>query len=552
MHDAEGFAYPKIDHELCIGCGRCDLTCPSLNHTKTFPDMLPKVFAAINPDEKIRRHSSSGGAFSALSELVLQSGGVVFGAAFDKKFHVVHKSARSLEELENLRGSKYTQSQIGDVYRQVKDALKETKVLFSGTPCQCAGLRHYLGKDYDNLLTVDIICHGTPPPALWEKYIDEIATAHDITRVNFRSKRRGWQVSHLKITFADQGAYLKPVAEDFYGKLFLNGLSERPSCYTCKFKFPNVQSDLTLGDAWGIQKYAPEMFDNRGTSLVILHTMKGEKFFEQSKMIQRQVNFFEVFMDNPRFLSPSVADERREQFFRLLADHDYLAVMQKYCLEDDAAIQRRQYETSQRALMAAYQSIAAHYRQKFKRNVLIFTLNLGGGARVFLDHYVQQHFQDCGVYILQRVAVGQFICTEKFSSLRFGLKEEPYELSNLVKTLNITEIFVNHLINFNLPLVANWLVNCGLPFKFVVHDWFCVCANYRLDCQNRFCADSDTNDYCRQKFAELGYPNVKLGEWRNFFVEFLSRADKVIAPTTFAANILKHFYPSLRLEIEQQ
>ena len=150
--DVEGFAYPKINPELCIKCGRCDATCPALNFKAKIFDAFPKTFAAIHIDETIRRHSSSGGAFTALSEIILRNGGVVFGAAFDENWHVFHKAARTLDELENLRGSKYVQSQIGDVYRQVKDALKSSKVLFSGTSCQCAGLKHFLGSDPENSL----------------------------------------------------------------------------------------------------------------------------------------------------------------------------------------------------------------------------------------------------------------------------------------------------------------------------------------------------------------------------------------------------------------
>ncbi len=550
IRDPEGFAYPQINHKLCISCGRCDSTCPSLNYVKSYPAALPHVFAAINPDEKIRRHSSSGGAFTALSEIIFASRGVVFGAAFDKKFHVVHTLARTRDELENLRGSKYTQSQIGDVYRQVKDALKFTHVLFSGTPCQCAGLKHYLGKDYDNLLTVDIICHGTPPPALWEKYIDEIAAAHDITRVNFRSKRKGWQVSHLEITFADQGAYLKPVVEDFYGKLFLNGLSERPACHACKFKFPSVQSDLTLADAWGVQNFAPEFFDNRGTSLVIVHTSKGAGFFGLTNLIKRQVKFADVAWNNPRFITPSVPDERREQFFQLLARHDYLAVMQKYCYEDAPAIRQRQNERAQRNLQASFQEIREHYRRRFERNVLILTHGWGGGAKVFLEQYAKKHFQDCGVYVLQRAGNGQLVCTEALSSLNCTLQENAAELSKLLNDLNITEIFVNHLIHFNIPFIANWLAHCGRPFTFFAHDYLCVCANQHIECQTRFCPESDTNPYCRQKFAECGYPAVKLAEWQRFFGQLLSRADKVIVPSVLAANIIKRFYPSLEIEVE--
>lgn len=365
--DAEGFAYPKINADLCIKCGRCDAACPALNFKEKTVEALPATFAAIDPDEKIRRHSSSGGVFTALSEIILREGGVVFGAAFDKNWHVFHTAARTLDELEKLRGSKYVQSQIGDVYRQVKDALKSTKVLFSGTPCQCAGLKHFLGGDNENLLTVDIICHGTPSPAVWENYIGEFGYAHEVAHVNFRSKRNGWSVSHVEINFFDQGYYLRPLSQEIYGKLFLSGLSERPSCHACKFRFPSGQSDLTLGDAWGIQKFAPDMFDNRGVSVVFIHTTKGANFLRQTKLIGRPVKFFDAAISNAALMIPLLADERRENFFADFAkSDDKFAVMEKYFYQDDKAIRQKVRERQQRLLIQRCQDIAAQIRQNLE------------------------------------------------------------------------------------------------------------------------------------------------------------------------------------------
>ena len=267
LRDDEGFSYPNINHEVCISCGKCEKVCPALNFKPTMPDKLPEVFVAIHPDEKIRRHSSSGGVFTALSELILSTGGIIFGAGFDENWRVVHTSAENLDELENLRGSKYVQSQIGDVYKRVKVELeKGRRVLFSGTPCQCGGLKSFLGKDYDNLLTVDFICHGTPPPPLWESYLEYIAQDHEIAHVNFRSKRDGWETA-LEINFYDCGYYKKNTNTYIYLKIFMNEIDLRPACYNCKFKFTNIKSDVTLADAWGVQQFAPQLIDNKlGTS----------------------------------------------------------------------------------------------------------------------------------------------------------------------------------------------------------------------------------------------------------------------------------------------
>ena len=462
--DEEGFAYPKINAEICNQCGKCDEICPALNFTKTFPAELPKAFVAINTDESARRHSSSGGAFSALSEIILRGGGIVFGAAFDKKFHVVHTCARNLDELKNLRGSKYVQSQIGDVYKQVKEALQSTSVLFSGTPCQCAGLKNFLGDEPENLLTVDIICHGVPSPEIWESYIGTLGYAHEVTDVNFGSKRLGWKISYLEINFSDQGHYMKQINKDPYGNAFLSGLSERPSCHSCKFKFPSVQSDLTLGDAFGVQYFAPEMFDDKGTSLVIVHTEKGKKFFEQTALKTQEVELIDLVLKNPRFITSSVADERRKKFFSEIAKYKHkLGLLQKYSEEEDVDARQKVSEQSQRSLMENYQAILNDYRKKFERNVLVVTPPLDEDAQKFLGEYFEKGFQNCGLFLLQPESKGKLICIEKLTSLVFTIKEDVTTLSEFAKQFNITEIYADNKVKYDSPTVVDWLNACGLP-----------------------------------------------------------------------------------------
>lgn len=461
----EGFLYPKINPTLCVKCGRCDEVCPTLNFVKTFPEELPKVFAAINPDEKVRRHSAAGGAFTALSEIILREGGVVFGAGFDKKFHVLHTCAHNLDELKNLRGTKYVQSRIGDVYRQVKEALKSTKVLFSGTPCQCAGLLSFLGDDeHENLLTVDLICHGVPAPAIWENYIDALSYAHEVTNVDFGSKKMGWKISHMEINFADQGHYLRQINKDPYGNAFLSGLSERPSCHVCKFKFPSVQSDLTLGDALGVQYYAPEMFDDKGTSLIIVHTEKGQKFFEQASLKTQPIDFTDLVLKNPRFITSTIPDERRTKFFTEYAKYKYkLSALQKYAEQDNAVARQKVSEKSQRNLMESYQAILEHYRKSFTRNILVVTPPLDAKAQKFLGEYFEQGFPDCGLYFLQPESKGNLICYEKFTSLTFALAENADTLAGFAEQFNITEIFADDKVKYDSVIVVDWLNACGLP-----------------------------------------------------------------------------------------
>lgn len=462
--DAEGFAYPKINTELCIKCGRCDATCPALNFKKKIPTALPETFAAIYTDDKIRRYSSSGGIFSALSEIILQSGGIVFGAAFDKNWHVFHTAAQNSNELENLRGSKYVQSKIGNVYRQVKDALKSRQVLFSGTPCQCAALKHFLGSDSDNLLTVEIICHGTPPPALWEYYIDMIGYAHEIEQVNFRSKRLGWKDPQLEINFSDQGYKTASLGKDLYGKFFTRNVSLRPSCSACKFRFPNGQADLTIGDAWGIEEFAPKMFDNLGTSIIFVHTQKGKAFFEQANLKRQQVSFVDAAKKNPLFIAPTAADSRRGKFFAELAkSNDKLAVMEKYYQQDDRKISRETVKKYQLDYQKNLEDIFNQIRQQFAKNILV-AVNPVKEIQIKLENFFERKFQNCGIYFLTADKDDIFSCKETFSTLTFNFKDGN-ELADFAKKFKWANVYVENPLNWKSNIFLEWLKSSGLPLQ---------------------------------------------------------------------------------------
>ncbi|MBE8952423.1 MAG: Coenzyme F420 hydrogenase/dehydrogenase, beta subunit C-terminal domain [Quinella sp. 1Q7] len=462
--DAESFSYPKINPELCIKCGRCDATCPALNYVKNNPTDFPPTFTATYPDDKILRHSSSGGVFTALSEIILREGGVVFGAAFDKNWRVFHTAARNFDELEKLRGSKYVQSQIGDVYRQVRDALKSTQVLFSGTPCQCAGLKHFLGGDHENLLTVGILCHGTPSPAVWESYIDEWTRRNDIAHINFRSKRNGWG-SGIEINFFNRGFYFLKLNVDLYGKLFLYGLFERPSCHACKFKYPNGQSDLTLGDAWGVTRYAPEMYDSRGTSIIFVHTPKGKKFFERMNLRAKQVRFFDAANGNIPFVTPLTADTRRADFFAdFTAAADKFAVMEKYFAQDDAELRKEIFLQNRRTFKRSYRAIVASVRQKFTENILVVS-PFADDAKAFLIDHFSQTIPNGTLYFLRLNDKDELICRENFSTLDLPIKSEVAALNDFAKKYNIVQVVANDPLNLNAPAVAEWLKVCGLPVQ---------------------------------------------------------------------------------------
>ena len=305
--DSEGFLYPAVDADICVQCGVCERVCPVL-HNPTLSAKKPEIYAAYALDTDIREVSSSGGIFSLLAEWVLNHQGLVFGAAFDEDFSVHHIKVESAADMYKLRGSKYLQSRIENTYAEAKTALEEGKmVLFSGVGCQIAGLRTYLKKDFDNLYTADVLCHGVPSPRLWEKYVreQESCICSNITSASFRSKVQGWKVFSMEHYFDNGQRYCKSLTEDSFMQCFLRNICLRPACHNCQFKkFPRV-SDLTIGDAWGIADYMPDMDDDRGTSLVIINSSRGNQLWNA---VKNQTKFRKGKMEQ---LLPPSADSRR-------------------------------------------------------------------------------------------------------------------------------------------------------------------------------------------------------------------------------------------------
>jgi len=276
VEDKEGFLQPKIDSNTCIGCHKCEKACPILNKE---PERAgeTKAFAAINKDDSVRSKSSSGGVFHALSSYVVEQGGVVFGARFDDHWEVMHDYTETLEGIGPFMGSKYVQSRIGDSYSHAKQFLEEGRwVLFSGTPCQLGGLRAFLGKEYERLIQVDLVCHGVPSPKVWRSYLKDYVDG-EVVSVSFRDKTEGWKgLQNVTISTTDAIISEKQMANSFY-RGFLRNAYLRNSCYNCQFRVYHRNSDITLADYWGVDKLCPEMFDNKGTSIVFVHTEKGKK-----------------------------------------------------------------------------------------------------------------------------------------------------------------------------------------------------------------------------------------------------------------------------------
>ncbi len=276
------------------------------------------AYAAINKNEDIRSKSSSGAVFYELAEFVINKQGVVFGAKYDDEWNVVHGHANTIDEVKLFLGSKYVQSKVGNEYRYVKQYLNEGKiVLFSGTPCQIGGLYSFLGRAYDNLITVDFICHGVPSPEVWRSYLANLNSSSDITAVNFRNKDEGWLKFSLKIDFNNGDIYRKNQFDDLYMKGFLQNIYLRPSCYDCKFKGIKRQSDITLADFWGIQENYPDMFDDKGTSLLLVNSQKGNEIWKNinSKFTFISVDFEKALCNNSNAFKSVDIPVKRQLFF---------------------------------------------------------------------------------------------------------------------------------------------------------------------------------------------------------------------------------------------
>ena len=354
--DEEGFWYPVVNQDKCINCNLCKKVCPIINK----PECISydrKAYAMYNKNEVVRLQSSSGGIFTLLAEHVISNNGKVYGAVFDDNFNVKHIGIDKLEDISLLRGSKYVQSKIEEVYKAVKTNLNNNiQVLFTGTPCQVAGLKSFLQKEYDNLILMDIVCHGVPSPLIWQKYLDELRESYkqDILQIYFRNKDTGWKNYSIKIVF-DKDIYKKIGLNDVYMRGFIGDIYLRPSCYSCKFKGverigditvakkehgeklapPGVEriGDITVADFWGIQNIKSEIDDDKGVSLVVIQSKKGKTVFEK---VKENIEFVDVDINeslkyNPSALKPVIYNVKRDEFFaELFTSSDIEDLIKKY------------------------------------------------------------------------------------------------------------------------------------------------------------------------------------------------------------------------------
>ena len=336
--DAEGFLYPRVDADKCTQCHLCEHTCPALAPQKHKNTAKPLCFAACNADDEIRKRSSSGGVFTLLAGEILKNGGAVCGAAFDEASHLRHIIIDDEKELPRLCGSKYVQSEIGSVFADIQRRLKQgQEILFVGTPCQAAGLRAYLRKEYDTLYIADLVCHGVPSAAVFERYLKEtVENCRQVSEISFRDKSNGWKQLTLCVKDGDQEILKEKASENSYMNGFLGNLFLRPSCSSCKYTSCSRIGDITLGDFWGIHVLKKKLDDDKGTSLLLINNRKGRELLEKIRpqlRICEERPLKDAVKGNPVLSYPCRAHAGRSAFFNLFSSQEKpVADMIEECL----------------------------------------------------------------------------------------------------------------------------------------------------------------------------------------------------------------------------
>lgn len=340
VEDEHGFFYPIKDSKLCINCGLCKKVCPILNNiVKTTSLFKQKVYALESNNEKLVLKSSSGGAFSTIAEAFCKQGDYyIFGARFDENLNVIHDYISNIKDIEIFRKSKYVQSNLRNSYSLVEKFLKDNKkVLFTGTPCQIAGLKSYLGRDYDNLLLVDLVCHGVPSQKIFDMYIQEIEKKYNkkVKFVQFREKvkmKNGrFNSRNIKLVFNNDKVIIEDSLKNAYLRGFQNALFYRSSCGKCQFANPNRLSDITIADCWGIQNIYKDIDVHKGISMVVVNTKKGgsliNEFYKKCKLKELDIDF--AIKNNAQFSSPAKFHKNRNYFFENFEKIDFSKLVNK-------------------------------------------------------------------------------------------------------------------------------------------------------------------------------------------------------------------------------
>ena len=329
--DEEGFRYPQVNEKECIHCELCVKTCPELNHVQR-PEPI-KIVGLKNRNGKMAMESASAGVSAALCDFIVQHNGVVAGAVYNEDFSVSHVILSDAKELPRLNSSKYQQSNINHIYKDIRSLLKQEKtVLFIGTPCQVAGLKHFLQKDYPNLYTCDLICHGVPSPKVFQSYLHFIEKKYKrkTASINMRDKTLGWNTPGIRIQFTDEYSIFRNKETNLFNGIYSVHYATRPSCHACLYANMKREGDLTIGDFWGIEKRHPDFFDKHGVSLVLINTEKGEK------LLNEILPQFEWIISNkdecmqPNLAFPAPQSPVHEKFFQDFNKYDFETIAKKY------------------------------------------------------------------------------------------------------------------------------------------------------------------------------------------------------------------------------
>lgn len=328
--DQEGFFYPVFNLNLCVDCGLCEKVCPVIHYKTESKNGNPIIYSAINNNVEQYMQSSSGGIFILLCEYIISKGGIVCGAIYDKDFVVKHSFAKTLDECRAFQGSKYVQSDIREIYPKIKTILKDNiLVLFSGTPCQIAGLKLYLRKNYDNLYTVDLICHGVPSPLIFKDYLNFVKGKNIILHINMKSKSKK-KGTTIRFDFLNGKYVSQTLKTDLWNKLYFGSFIVRPSCHNCQFTHYNRIGDITIGDSWGINKYYPNFHADKMTSLLFVNTHKGAFLYDR---ISNQIDKIEITKEEsmqPQLQYPTKKSLEREAFWEDYIKYGFNYVIKKY------------------------------------------------------------------------------------------------------------------------------------------------------------------------------------------------------------------------------